>query len=512
MGVLAATVALVTALLIVGHWLALTWPALAYRPEIARPLRLERPDSFGTWLGTLLLAASSITALLVYQLRRHRADDYKGHYRLWRPTIVLLMIASIDSVVGLLDWSGSVLDATLGQRAALSGGDWVRLLLAVGGVSFGLRMIVEVRRSPTAVIALAVALLAFVFPAAVRWRIVSVQSPWSWTLLASAPLIGRSGLWIGLVAYLRVLYREVRRIDQDEETWRDRLRQWRQRRVDQAADRQTEQAAAPRKPKAAAAVRPADRPATDRPAPDPATTDEAADAPEVAVAERPAARRLRLWPFGRSQAAATSGNGVAKPSSERAAKRAAEQRQRQAEQDIPKATPADARSDADGTEQAAGKQRRRLWPWPRRRDASAGDAAAEPSKADGQPAAKKQTPPPAVEPSSADGPQPRRGLSRLGLPGWLRLRRGASAASEAAAPHPDPPGGKRSAPADRPVQSQRPPQPSAASVPAASRADRGQRDDADDEEDGDDGTDWSSMSKAERRRLKRQQKRDGRAA
>ena len=61
-----------TLLLAAAHYASVAWPAIAYRPEIARPLRLDRPDSFGRWFTVALLAACSGTSLLIYQLRRYR--------------------------------------------------------------------------------------------------------------------------------------------------------------------------------------------------------------------------------------------------------------------------------------------------------------------------------------------------------------------------------------------------------------------------------------------------------
>ena len=99
-----AIIASIVLLLCLAHYFAVTRPWLAYNPEVARPLRLDRPDSFGHWIMCVLLAGSSGASLLIYQLRRYRNDDYGGQYRLWRLVLVLLMIASIHSLVGLIDW------------------------------------------------------------------------------------------------------------------------------------------------------------------------------------------------------------------------------------------------------------------------------------------------------------------------------------------------------------------------------------------------------------------------
>ena len=60
------------------HHLALTWPSLAYRDALARPLYINRPDSFAAWWLTMVLLVAAGTTRLIYVLRRHRRDDYPG--------------------------------------------------------------------------------------------------------------------------------------------------------------------------------------------------------------------------------------------------------------------------------------------------------------------------------------------------------------------------------------------------------------------------------------------------
>ena len=205
----------ITLLLCLAHYFAVTWSALAYRPEVARPLRLDRPDSFGHWIMCVWLAGCSAASLLIYQLRRYRNDDYRGQYRLWRLVLVLLLIASVHSLVGLIDWGGALLDAVLGQRVALNGNDWLRLLVGIGSAIIGLRLIAEVRQSRWSLIWLSTACAFFAIPEAVNWNVMTVETIGRWTLVTSAPLIACTAMFLALLGYLRMLLREVRRIEDD---------------------------------------------------------------------------------------------------------------------------------------------------------------------------------------------------------------------------------------------------------------------------------------------------------
>ncbi len=200
-------------LLCLGHYAAVAWPSIAYRPEIARPLRLDRPDSFGRWMICALLAGASGISLMIYQLRRYRIDDYQGRYRLWRLVLVVLMLASLNALVSIIDWGGAVLEAGLGKRAALSGSDWIRLVVTIGGAILGLRLVAEMRRSRLALGTLLAACAILAIPEAAKWNVLKVESLGLWTLVTSAPLLAFTTLFVSLGSYLRMLYREVRQID-----------------------------------------------------------------------------------------------------------------------------------------------------------------------------------------------------------------------------------------------------------------------------------------------------------
>ena len=223
-----ATIAGLSLLLCFLHYAAVAWPAIAYRPEIARPLRLDRPDSFGRLYAFVLLAGSAALALLTYQLRRYRIDDYQGHYRLWRLILVVLVLASINTQVSLIRWGGALIDAGFGRRVALTGGDWLRLVVSIGGAILALRLCAEVRRCRWALVSMIVAGGLLAIPEAAKWNFIGVESVATWTLVTSAPLLAFTMLFISLTGYLRMLYREVRQID-DGDSLAERVQRFRLR-------------------------------------------------------------------------------------------------------------------------------------------------------------------------------------------------------------------------------------------------------------------------------------------
>ena len=237
------------ALLLCGaHYASVAWPIIAYRPEIARPLRLDRADSFGRWFMVALLTGSAGASLLIYQLRRYRIDDYQGHYRLWRLVLAVLIIASVNSLVSIIDWSGALLDASFGKRVALTGADWVRLVVSFGGAVLALRLVAEVRRSRLALSMMILASLMLAFPEAAKWKFVEVESLGKWAAVTSAPMLACTFLFISLGGYLRMLFREVQQIDEND-SLKERFQQMRSRVFQRSEADDDETAAEEIKPK-----------------------------------------------------------------------------------------------------------------------------------------------------------------------------------------------------------------------------------------------------------------------
>lgn len=241
MSLVATSVIVLCALLCIGHYAAVAWPSVAYRPEIARPLRLDRSDSFGRWLMVAMLAGAAGASFLIYQLRRHRNDDFAGRYRLWRIVITVALLASLQSIVSIIDWCGALMDLAFGQRVALSGSDWIGLVVMFGGAILALQILVELRRCRVAFGAFTVGLICWLVSESATWNVLDVTTPNRWVLVTVAPLIATTAFFLTTVVYLRMLYREVRQIE-DTVSIRERWQKMRQSLFDQDPDEPVEAA------------------------------------------------------------------------------------------------------------------------------------------------------------------------------------------------------------------------------------------------------------------------------
>jgi hypothetical protein len=132
----------------------------AQRPEVDwSAFRLDAPGSFARWVAALMLAWAGFAGLQIYLIRRHRADDYRGGYRLWSTAAVALMLASADAATSLHAFLGGLLGALFGASAHST---WIGLgLVLLAGVGLGTRMVWEIMPSRGSLAALSLAAMAY---------------------------------------------------------------------------------------------------------------------------------------------------------------------------------------------------------------------------------------------------------------------------------------------------------------------------------------------------------------
>ncbi len=125
---------------------------------------LASRGSFAAWYASLLLSVMGVTAALLFSLRRHRIDDYRGRYRIWLWATLGYLALAVNQTADL----DALLCEMVEQAAARVGMAlawmWPALCLTVG-LACLLRFSFEVRRSRGA--------LALGWLGAVEWLLAS---------------------------------------------------------------------------------------------------------------------------------------------------------------------------------------------------------------------------------------------------------------------------------------------------------------------------------------------------
>ena len=129
------------------------------RPDEVVGLRLDEPRNISHWLASTFLSLAALSATLIYLLRRHRADDYHGRYRVWLWAAIGCLVLSLLETTDM-----ALVVRGICRRAAEFCSLDPAIIWPILATSFwalaGLRVLIEIRRSRLATVALVLGGLA----------------------------------------------------------------------------------------------------------------------------------------------------------------------------------------------------------------------------------------------------------------------------------------------------------------------------------------------------------------
>lgn len=125
----------------------------AYMPELARrtsdgtiaAFDLDDEGSLAVWFSSVTLLLASLTSLVVYSIRRHKADDYHGRYRIWLWSAGCWLMMSMDEGGSLHEGFKELMSYATGQRGFGDGSIWWVGAYALVLGSIGMRLLLEIR-------------------------------------------------------------------------------------------------------------------------------------------------------------------------------------------------------------------------------------------------------------------------------------------------------------------------------------------------------------------------------
>ncbi|HEY1599673.1 MAG TPA: hypothetical protein VGG64_08730 [Pirellulales bacterium] len=121
---------------------------------------LTAEGSLNNWFTSLTLDLAAVVALVVYSLRRHRLDDYHGHYRIWLWVAACWLWLSVDEAASLHESVQTTLREFAGQSLRETEMIWVGFYaLVVGGIT--LRLVFELRSCISSLVALTISGVTF---------------------------------------------------------------------------------------------------------------------------------------------------------------------------------------------------------------------------------------------------------------------------------------------------------------------------------------------------------------
>lgn len=170
----------------------------------AGSLGVAGAGGLASWFSAVLLIVASITCLITYSIRRHRIDDFRGRYRVWRGATLACLMMSAISVTGLHHTIAAGLTQLTGWSALHDGAIWWFVLPGLPMSWVGIRALLDVRECRLATTLLAAAAISYAASAVTYLGLAPIASDAiRSTIVGAAILMGHWFLLAGAVSYAR---------------------------------------------------------------------------------------------------------------------------------------------------------------------------------------------------------------------------------------------------------------------------------------------------------------------
>ncbi len=128
---------------------------------IAQLFHLRSPHSIAQWLTCQLWMMTAIAAWMIFQLRRHKLDDYRARYRIWVVLAIAAAFSSFEASSSGLLLLGMSVDSW--ARKEIGYGGWPLVLASFASIIgvIGIRLCSELKTAPMSVVSWLFGLLAW---------------------------------------------------------------------------------------------------------------------------------------------------------------------------------------------------------------------------------------------------------------------------------------------------------------------------------------------------------------
>lgn len=125
----------------------------AFLPELAAKTAdgtlaafdLAAEGSLAAWFSSSMLSLAGAVAVVVYSIRRHKADDYHGRYRVWLWAAACWIVMSMDEGGSLHEAFTELMSYATGQRGYGDGSIWWIGVYSFALGAVGTRLALEMR-------------------------------------------------------------------------------------------------------------------------------------------------------------------------------------------------------------------------------------------------------------------------------------------------------------------------------------------------------------------------------
>jgi hypothetical protein len=162
------------------------------------------------WTSAIALLAVAGLARLIFSLRRHRVDDVRGRYRVWKWIAWGGLALSINAVIGLHAIVADAATAATGWSLTVAGAEWWLAPLALIGGWIAVRLALEIAESRISLAMLVIAGTCYVVGAsgALGWAPAWLGG-WHGALVTAVPLVAHAFALTSMMLFARYVVLDV---------------------------------------------------------------------------------------------------------------------------------------------------------------------------------------------------------------------------------------------------------------------------------------------------------------
>ena len=176
----------------------------------ASQISVQLAGGVKAWISAISLLAIAGLARLVFSLRRHRVDDVRGRYRVWKWIAWGGVAASVNAGIGLHTIIAGAARAATGWSLTPGAAEWWLAPLALIGGWIAMRMLLEIGESriSAAIMIAAGACYGVAAAGSLGWSPAALGA-WGDVLTGGVPLVGHTLALAGTMLFARYVVLDV---------------------------------------------------------------------------------------------------------------------------------------------------------------------------------------------------------------------------------------------------------------------------------------------------------------
>lgn len=160
------------------------------------------------WVNVQLWLVTAILCGMIFQIRKHRLDDYRAHYRVWLWLALASLLASMEAGTGLTQVLAASVERFGRLNFGWSGRTLVEITIATTVGLLALRICSELRASPVSQILWLIGLVCWVPSALLASQLLksTLRPDYAHLYIGALWLIGKTFVMLAALIYLRQVY------------------------------------------------------------------------------------------------------------------------------------------------------------------------------------------------------------------------------------------------------------------------------------------------------------------